>query len=180
MADEERIRQEKELRRLNELAEKEENAKFLAGNNFIWGKHWDREFAGPKTIKLPPLSKPYLTLFDTSSYRRPENRPPKKRDPLLRFNTAASSVEVESDFHPIFDCGLYRGQLQRQMRIRSELAEADRAAGRKLDELMHQAYPFGRIDYRHKQNQQDRFPRIRAPHELGALDERVSILKDHS
>lgn len=180
MVDEERIRQEKQLKRLEKLTEKQENSKFLSEKNFVWGRHWDCEFASVRTIKLPPLSfpvtKPYLTLFDSSSYRHPaeHERALRKRDLLLRFNTAASIVEVASDFHPIADCGLYRRQLQNQMRIKSELLEEEKKSHRKLDELMNQHYPFGKADHRERQNYQDRFPRIRAPQELGTLDCRVS------
>lgn len=154
----------------------------MAESNFIWGKHWDREFTSLRTVKLPPLTtgyqsfplaKNYLTLFDESSYRYPPDRPSKKRDLLLCFNTTATSVEVERDFHPIPDCGLYRAQLQSQIRIKSELRQADKRTHHQLDDLMHQHYPFGQTDYRTKLNYQDRFPRIRAPHELGTLDERV-------
>lgn len=186
LADEERIRQEKQLKRLEELAEKQENAKIVSEKNFVWGRHWDREFASVRTIKLPPLStgycsfpltKPYLTLFDTSSYRseHPE-RPLRKRDLLLRFNTAATVVEVASDFHQIADCGLYRRQLQNQIRLKNEMIAEEKSRHRKLDELMHQNYPFGKADHRERQNYQDRFPKVRAPVELGTLDERVSLV----
>lgn len=176
--DEERIRKEKELKRQQLIKEKEDNLNFLSETNFIWGK----EDLNEKLVRLPPLicyknfptSKPYLTLFDISSYKYPLSKNEfKRKDLLLRFNSKASIVEVESDFHPNYDCEIYRKQLDDQMKIKKQIQEENKRIEHNLEESMLQNYPFGK-----KVNQkfnQDRFPRIKNPDELGQLEETVSF-----
>lgn len=164
IADEERIKAEKELKRERTLKEKEENVFYLSPDNYIWEK---------QTIKLPSIyrnntTKPYLTLFDRSSYQYPVlDSKFKKKDLLLRFNTSSTIKEVERDFHPIHDCGVYRRELEDQIRRNMKSKEKDRKCDRKLDELMIVEYPFGRKD----DNRSDNFRYAKFKIELGDLDE---------
>ena len=186
MLDEERIRKESELRKLKNLKEKEENFKFLSDErNFIWDKEFVNEDCknykkdlSRDRLELPPLCnhrnnqfpllKPYLTLFDSSSYQFPKNEFKKKKDPILRFNSELTIKEVENDFHPNYDCDIYRRELEEQIRTKNRLLNEG-----KRDEFRLESYPFGCI----KNNYQNHFRRPKIPLELGVLDEKVSFNK---
>ena len=140
LLDEERIRKDKELKKQRKLKEKEENFKFLNDEkNYVW----DRELVRLPPIVCPnynchfPITKPYLSLFDTSSYQFPlYNKEIKRKDLLLRFNSPATMAEVERDFHQIDDCGVYRKQLEAQIRSKHKQLEENRNHEHQLDELM--------------------------------------------
>ena len=59
-----------------------------------------------------------------------------RKDLLLRFNSPGTMPEVERDFYQIDDCGVYRKQLEAQIRSKHKQLKENRNHEHRLDELM--------------------------------------------